>query len=151
MLAFEQGNRGYFATMISDRGEEYFEQFTERFDALLAEQVSGVGAYYVLLAADGSVLGRFNLIFGDEGIATLGYRVAEQVAGLGVATATVRELCLLAASRHRLRTLEAGTPEANVASRRVLLKAGFVETGPADPARLGGKSGSWFVRDLAAD
>lgn len=42
---------------------------------------------------DGSVLGRFNLVFAESGTATLGYRVAQHVAGRGVATATVRELC----------------------------------------------------------
>jgi ribosomal-protein-alanine N-acetyltransferase len=32
----------------------------------------------------------------------------------------------------------------------VLAKAGFVPTGPADPASLGGKPGTWYQRDLAA-
>jgi [ribosomal protein S5]-alanine N-acetyltransferase len=67
-----------------------------------------------------------------------------------VATATVRELCVLAAERHGLRTLRAGTSQANVASQRVLIKAGFVPVGAADPAHLGGQSGIWFQRDLAA-
>ena len=33
-------------------------------------------------------------------------------------------------------------------SDRVLLNAGFVEVGPADPSDIGGKQGSWFQRDL---
>jgi hypothetical protein len=28
--------------------------------------------------------------------------------------------------------------------------AGFVPAGPADPAHLGGKQGTWYQRDLAA-
>jgi [ribosomal protein S5]-alanine N-acetyltransferase len=88
ILAFETANRGYFAAWISDRGDEYFEHFTERHNALLAEQEAVIGAYYVLLAEDGSVLGRFNLVFVEEGIA-VGYRVAQHLAGRGVATATV--------------------------------------------------------------
>jgi ribosomal-protein-alanine N-acetyltransferase len=32
----------------------------------------------------------------------------------------------------------------------VLTKAGFVPVGPADPADLGGKPGTWYRRDLAA-
>ena len=150
VLAFELANRAYFAAFISDRGNEFYDQFTERHSALLAEQEAGIGAFYVLVAEDGSVLGRFNLIFARDGTAELGYRVAQHVAGHGVATATVRELCRLAAARHGLRTLRAATSHENVASQKVLAKAGFVPVGPADPAHLGGKSGTWFQRDLAA-
>src|SRR6266496_6041468 len=151
VLAFELANRSYFAAFISDRGDEFFGQFTERHSALLAEQEAGIGAFYVLVAEDGSVLGLFNLVFAGEGTAELGYRVAQHVAGRGVATATVRELCQLAAARYGLRTLRAATSRENAASRKVLAKAGFVPAGPADPADLGGKPGTWYQRDLAAD
>jgi RimJ/RimL family protein N-acetyltransferase len=151
VLAFELANRAYFAASISDRGDEFFDQFTERHSALLAEQEAGIGAFYVLVAADGSVLGRFNLVFAGDGTAELGYRVAQHVAGRGVATATVRDLCQLAAARHGLRTLKAATSRENAASRKVLAKAGFVAVGPAGPADLGGKSGTWYQRNLAAD
>jgi [ribosomal protein S5]-alanine N-acetyltransferase len=148
VLAFELANRAYFATFISDRGDEFFDQFTERHRARLAEQDAGIGAFYVLVAEDGSVLGRFNLIFTGHGTAELGYRVAEHVAGRGVATAAVREMCRLAAARHGLRTLRAATSSKNIASQKVLAKAGFVPVGPADPADLGGKPGTWYQRDL---
>ena len=150
VLAFELANRDYFAASISDRGDEFFDQFTERHRALLAEQEAGTCACYVLVAEDGSVLGRFNLYDVGDGTADLGYRVAQHVAGRGVATAAVRELCGLAAARHGLRTLRAATSRENAASQRVLAKAGFVPAGPADPASLGGKPGTWYQRDLAA-
>ena len=118
VLAFELANRAYFAASISDRGDEFFDQFTEQHSALLAEQEAGAGAYYVLVAEDGSVLGRFNLYRFEDGTAELGYRVAQHVAGRGVATATVRELCRLAAARHGLRTLKAATARENAASRK---------------------------------
>jgi ribosomal-protein-alanine N-acetyltransferase len=149
VLAFELANRAYFAAFISDRGDEFFDQFTGRHSALLAEQEAGRGAFYVLVAGDGSVLGRFNLIFTGDGTAELGYRVAQHAAGRGVATAAVRELCQLAAVRHGLRTLRAATSRENIASQKVLAKAGFWPAGPADPAHLGGKQGSWHQRDLA--
>ncbi|WP_329454091.1 GNAT family N-acetyltransferase [Streptomyces sp. NBC_01497] len=148
VLAFELANRAYFAASVSDRGDEFFEQFTDRFRALLAEQAAGTSAFYVLLGEDGSVLGRFNLYDCEDGTAELGYRVAQHVAGLGVATATVRELCRVAATRHGLRTLRAGTAHDNAASQAVLTKAGFVPVGPADPAHLGGKPGIWYQRVL---
>lgn len=150
VLAFESANRAYFAASISDRGDEYFEQFADRHGAMLAEQEAGIGAYYVLVAGDGSVLGRFNLYRFEDGTAELGYRVAQHVAGRGVATAAVRELCRLAATRHGLRTLRAATARENAASQRVLIKAGFVPVGPAAPSDLGGKPGTRYQRDLVS-
>jgi RimJ/RimL family protein N-acetyltransferase len=149
LLAFELANRAYFAAFISDRGDEFYDRFTERHGASLAEQEAGLCAYYVLVGEDGSILGRFNLYDISGGTAVLGYRVAQQVAGRGVATATVRELCLLAAARHGLRTLRAATTHENVASQKVLTKAGFRPVGPADPADIGGKPGTWYQCDLA--
>ena len=150
VLAFELANRSYFAAFISDRGDAYFDQFAEQHSALLAEQEAGTGAYYVLVAEDGSVLGRFNLYRVEDATAELGYRVAEHAAGRGLATAAVGELCRLAADRHGLRTLRAATSHDNAASQKVLAKNGFVPVGPADPADIGGKQGTWYQRDLAA-
>src|SRR3977135_2865680 len=98
---------------------------------MLAEQEAGIGAFYVLVAEDGSVLGRFNLYDFEDGTAKLGYRVAQHVAGRGVGTATVGELGRRAAARHGLRTLRAATARDNAASQKVLTKAGFVPVGPA--------------------
>jgi ribosomal-protein-alanine N-acetyltransferase len=94
------------------------------------------------------VLGRFNLVNIEDRTAELGYRVAQHVAGRGVATATVRNLCQLAATRHGLRTLRAATSHENAASQKVLTKAGFVPVGPADPADVGGKPGTWYQRHI---
>ena len=148
LLAFERENRAYFAGSISDRGDEYFEEFADRHRELLAEQEAGVGAYYVLVDEQGLVLGRFNLYGCQDGTAELGYRVAQRAAGLGVATEAVRELCRLAAEKHRLRTLRAATSRENAASQRVLAQTGFVPAGPADPADIGGKQGRWYQRAL---
>ena len=145
VLAFELANRAYFATFISDRGDEFFDHFAARHSAFLAELEAGICAFYVLVDEDGSVLGRFNLFEIADGSAELGYRVAQHVAGRGVATATVRELCQLAAARHGLRTLKAVTTRENVASQKVLTTAGFVPVGPAE---IVGKPGTWYQRDL---
>ncbi|MFF1845614.1 GNAT family N-acetyltransferase [Streptomyces sp. NPDC058217] len=148
VMAFELANRAYFAASVSDRGDDFFAQFTDRYKALLAEQEAGICAFYVLVAEDSSVLGRFNLIDIEDHTAELGYRVAQHVAGRGVATATVREVCRLAVAQHRLRTLRAAATHQNVASQKVLTKAGFVPLGPADPAHMGGMAGTWYQRDL---
>ena len=146
VLDFELANRAYFVGFVNDRGDEFYERFADQHRAMLAEQEAGVGAFYVLVDEDGSILGRFNLYGVKDGAAVLGYRVAERAAGRGVASAAVRELCRLAATRHGLRTLTAATSRENVASQRVLAKAGFVPVGPAD---IGGLPGIWYQRDLA--
>ncbi|WP_380283705.1 GNAT family N-acetyltransferase [Kitasatospora purpeofusca] len=149
VLAFELANRAYFAASVPDRGDEFYDRFADRHSALLAEQAAGICAFYVLIAEDGSVLGRFNLCDLEDGTANLGYRVAQHVAGRGIATATVQELCRLAGVRHGLHTLRAAAAQANAASQKVLTKAGFVPVGPADPADLGGEPGTWYQRGLA--
>jgi ribosomal-protein-alanine N-acetyltransferase len=148
VLDFELANRAYFAGFISDRGDEFFARFDDRHNGMLAEQKAGLCAFYVLVADDGSVLCRFNLYNIADHTAELGYRVAQDAVGRGVATATVRNLCQLAADRHGLRTLRAAVSSGNVASQKVLTKAGFTPVGPAEPAHLGGKRGTWYQRDL---
>jgi ribosomal-protein-alanine N-acetyltransferase len=145
VLAFELANRTYFAAFVSDRGDAFFEEFSEHYDELLAARETRRDAYYVLLDDDGSVLGRFNLYGIQDGTADVGYRVAERVAGRGVATAGVRELSRLAASEHGVRRLRARTAHENLASQRVLAKLGFVADGEAD---VGGRPGIWFEREL---
>jgi [ribosomal protein S5]-alanine N-acetyltransferase len=151
VLAFELENRAYFAASISDRGDAFFDRFAEQYDALLAEQDAGIGAFHVLVAEDGSILGRFNLLLAADGTAEVGYRVAQRVAGRGVATGCVQELCRLAARRYGLQRLRTACAADNAASQRVLTKAGFVPAGPADPAHIGGKAGTWYQRELGSE
>ena len=147
-MAFELANRSYFAAFISDRGDGFFLSFTEQYTARLAEQEEGKCINHVLIDGDGSVLGRFNLFEVHDATAVLGYRIAQRIAGHGVATTTVQELCRLAAAHYGLRTLRAATNHDNVASQRVLLKSGFIPVGPAEP---GGRPGTWYQRALTSD
>ncbi len=102
----------------------------------------------MLVDDDGSVVGRFNLIFAEAGSAELGYRVAERAAGRGLATMAVRLLCELAATDYGVRTIVAATSLQNVASQQVLARTGFALVGPADPAAIGGKAGNRYERRL---
>jgi ribosomal-protein-alanine N-acetyltransferase len=86
VLAFELANRAYFATFVSDRGDEFYDHFTGQHHALLAEQEAGTCVFHVLVGEDGTVLGRFNLVDLEDGTAELRYRVAQHAAGRGVAT-----------------------------------------------------------------
>ena len=96
----------------------FFDQLTERYSALFADQDAGLSAFHLLFDEDASVLGRFNFYEIKDATAGLGYRVAQHVAGHGVATAAVRELGRLAAARYGLRALMAAASDENVASRK---------------------------------
>jgi ribosomal-protein-alanine N-acetyltransferase len=148
VLNFELGNRDYFAESISDRGDAFFANFPEEHRTLLADQESGGFAFHVLVDDDGTVMGRFNLFDIADSTAVVGYRVAQSVAGRGVATSALRELCEVAREEYGLRILRAATSHQNVASQRVLEKAGFVADGPTE---VGGRPGQWYELDLMAD
>ncbi|MFE7354020.1 GNAT family N-acetyltransferase [Streptomyces sp. NPDC057543] len=147
LFAFEQENRAFFAASVPDRGDDYFTHFAARHAALLAEQNAGICHFHVLVNDEGEILGRFNLVDVADGSAELGYRVAEKATGHGVATATVRRLCTLAAEEYGLTTLRAATTLDNPASQTVLTRAGFVPTG--EEVLLGGRPGTGYVRDLS--
>jgi ribosomal-protein-alanine N-acetyltransferase len=144
VLAFEQTNRAYFAGFISDRGDDFYEQFAERHRALLAEQETGACVFHVLVDEDEKVVGRFNLYDLVDGTAEVGYRVGQRVAGRGVATSALQDLCRIAREHYGLRALRAAIGNDNVASQRVVTKVGFLATGPAE---VGGRQGSRY--DLA--
>ena len=143
---FERENRAYFAASINDRGDEYFENFSREHRRLLAEQATGNFKFHILVDPDDAVVGRFNLFDLSDGSANVGYRVAQRVAGRGVASAALRQLCTLARDDYGLRTLRAATSHENIASQRVLEKAGFVVDGPVE---VGGRQGVSYELDLA--
>src|ERR1700691_1069071 len=89
LLIFERDNREYFAGSIPDRGGDYFEHFDARLRALLEEQAAGGCQFHVLVAADGSVVGRINLMDVADGAADLGYRIAQKSSGQGLAQRAV--------------------------------------------------------------
>jgi [ribosomal protein S5]-alanine N-acetyltransferase len=144
---FERSNREYFAMSVSDRGDDFFENFSKHYRELLAEQDTGKFAFYLLLQDDVSILGRFNLYDIDGETAVVGYRVADHVSGRGVATDGLRDLCRIARDDGAVRTLRAVVKLENVASKRVLEKAGFIAVGPATVAD---RDGIQYELDLSA-
>ena len=145
LLAFERENRAYFAASIPDRGDAYFAHFHDRHRALLAEQAAGTCYFHVVVDPEGDILGRVNLVDVEGGTADLGYRIAERATGAGLATASVRRICALAATRYGLTGLRARATLGNAASLAVLARTGFT---PVDEIELNGRPGLRFVRDL---
>jgi ribosomal-protein-alanine N-acetyltransferase len=130
VLAFERENRACFAALIPDRGDEFFAEFDMRYAELLAWQAAGTDYPHVLVTEGGEVVGRVNLTNVADGSAELGYRIAEKVAGQGLATAAVHLVRKLAATEYGLTRLRARVTLDNPASRKVLEHNGFVAEGP---------------------
>jgi ribosomal-protein-alanine N-acetyltransferase len=147
VLVFERENRAYFTASVSDRGDDYFAEFHQRFRALLAEQDTGVCHLHVVVGDNGEVLGRVNLVDVAGGSADLGFRIAEKAAGRGLATAVVRQMCATAARDYGLHTLRASAAVDNAGSRAVLSRVGFVPTG--EDVVLGSRRGQRYLLSLA--
>lgn len=125
VLVFERENRAYFAASISDRGDDYFTGFRQRFRGLLAEQGAGACRFHVVVSDNGDVVGRVNLTDVVGGSAELGFRVAEKAAGRGLTTAAVRTVCAMAVRDYGLRSLRASAAADNAGSRAVLSRVGL--------------------------
>ncbi|MFG2624783.1 GNAT family N-acetyltransferase [Streptomyces sp. NPDC048473] len=153
LLAFERENRAFFAASVPDRGDDYFAHFEARHAALLAEQAAGVCHFHVLVDTDsngeGEIMGRFNLVDVADGSAELGFRIAEKATHCGLATATVLQLCTLAATEYGLTTLRAAATLDNTASRAVLTRTGFVPTG--EELLLNDHPGLGYVRSTTGE
>jgi [ribosomal protein S5]-alanine N-acetyltransferase len=148
LLTFEQENRTYFAATIPDRGDDYFIHFTERHEALLAEQATGACHFHLIVGDGGVILGRVNLVDVADGEAELGFRIAEKAAGQGLATTSVRKMARLAATTYRLKFLRAGTSATNTGSQKVLTRIGFTLSG--EELVLSGRPGLRYTLDLTA-
>jgi ribosomal-protein-alanine N-acetyltransferase len=86
---------------MSDRGDEFFDHFTVRYDAVLAEEARRHCASYVLVAGDVSVPGEFKLVDTEDHAAELGYGSRSSRPWRG--DASVRELLLAASGPARPR------------------------------------------------
>jgi ribosomal-protein-alanine N-acetyltransferase len=145
LLAFELENRAYFAETISDRGDDYFANFTARHAEIIADQEAGEIRMHVIVDDDGRILGRVNLYNLRDGEAEIGYRIAQRATGRGLATAGVGRVCELATEDYGLVRLRARTTLDNLASRTVLARSGFVACGDVE---IGGAAGITYVREL---
>ena len=90
--------------------------------------------FFIFAAGTGDLVGAVTLSNVRRGVAdmgTVGYWVGEPFAGHGHATAALRALVAFAFGALNLHRIEAACVPDNLASRRVLEKAGFVHEGMA--------------------
>lgn len=129
VLEFESVNRSWFATAVPDRGDEFFTDYASRHARLLAYQDAGTDIFHLVVADDGTVAGRVNLIEIANGSAEIGYRIGRAFTGRGLATRSVAEVCRLARHEYGLRELRATVLTTNPRSRSVLDRNGFTAVG----------------------
>ncbi|MEU8840870.1 GNAT family protein [Streptomyces roseus] len=130
-------NRAHMAHVEPWRSEVFYTEAGQaaRIEALLAECAAGRQASYVLVeTGSGAPVGMINLgsiVLGPLRSGGLGYWVDRDWHGRGLATAAVEEVCRIAREEIGLHRVEAGTLVDNLASQRVLAKAGFERYGLA--------------------
>lgn len=105
----------------------------EAFVAASAEEEAAGKSVSLLAvdAADGRLLGSFSImeLDGEPGFGEIGYWVAAEARGRGVATRAVRLLADWARGELGLTRIEILPHKDNLASRRVAERAGFTDTG----------------------
>ncbi len=134
LFKFELENRDFFESMVSSRGDSYYEfnNFRMIMKELIEEHEKGLAYMYLIKDHTDKIVGRVNLVSiirGSFNKAELGYRIGEKHQGKKYATSAVRFVLDEAANKHKLHRIEAGTSPDNIGSQIVLIKNGFQFTG----------------------
>lgn len=129
-------SREHLAPWEPVRPERYFTLAGQR-DAIadsLARHEAGTMVPHVVLDESGAVAGRINLnniVRGPFQSASVGYWLAVDATGRGLATAAVAEMVAIGFGAECLHRLEAGTIPENTRSQAVLERNGFTRFGYA--------------------
>ena len=135
MAALLRANRGFLAPWDPVRSDEYYTDDGQRrvVEDMLRQHTAGQAVPHVIVLDD-RIVGRIaltNVVRGPFQSGTLGYWVAADVNGRGVATAAVAAIVRLAFDELGLHRIEAGTMVHNAGSQRVLERNGFRRYGLA--------------------
>lgn len=130
LLAFETANRAWFEQHIAPREQAFYspEGVAAHIAAYLAGHAEGTWHPFVLVDGNGRIVGRANLkdIDTAAGTAEVGYQIARDACGKGLATRALGHLIEQARTRWRLTRLLAHVYDDNVGSRKVLQRCGFL-------------------------
>ncbi|MFI5986468.1 GNAT family N-acetyltransferase [Streptomyces sp. NPDC051555] len=132
-------NRAHMAPYEPPRPADFYTEHgqRERIEATLADRDAGRTRQYALVETErdgGALLGTItlqNIVRGPLCSAGVGYWVDGERTGRGLASAALAEVIRVARDELGLHRLAAGTLLDNLASQRVLAKAGFEEYGLA--------------------
>lgn len=126
LLNFETREREWFEKHIEARSERFytFEGVAQHIVECLALHARGRFSP-LIIRARGVMVGRANLRDIADGHAKVGYRIAQSACGHGLAQTALRRLVKEARGVYGVTSLTAIVSVDNVASQRVLEKAGF--------------------------
>jgi ribosomal-protein-alanine N-acetyltransferase len=135
LAALLREHREFLAPWEPVRSDGYFTDDGQRLivEEALRQHASGITLPHVILA-EGRIVGRITLntiVRGALQSAAVGYWVAPDVNGRGVATAATGDMARIAFEELGLHRLEASTLPHNTASQKVLLRNGFYQYGVA--------------------
>lgn len=128
-----RGNRDFLATWEPDEPDEFFttQAQHEAVTTTLAQCRNGTTQAWVIVC-DGELVGRINLnniMMGALRSCSIGYWVAQQHGGRGIATHAVQEVVDIAFEELDLHRIDAFARVDNESSCRVLRKNGFQAVG----------------------
>ncbi|WP_434580919.1 GNAT family N-acetyltransferase [Pseudomonas sp. Z5-35] len=130
LLAFEVQNREWFERHIDARDSAFYsiQGVSEHIADHLSRLAAATWHPFVIEDASGRIIGRANLKDIDTGgrSAQIGYRIAQDACGRGLATLAVKHLIQQAQSHWRLGRLQANVYAANIGSVKVLQRCGFL-------------------------
>jgi ribosomal-protein-alanine N-acetyltransferase len=156
LLAFELANRAWFERHVDARDAAFYspQGVARHIAQYLDGHAAGTWHPCVLLDAQGRIAGRANLkdIDRAEGSAEVGYRIAHDQTGKGLATFALQGLVELARSTWQLKELRAEITLANCGSAAVLRKCGFVHARALPRLALIGDTwveGALYLLDLS--
>ena len=132
LAALLRANREHLQPWDPERDESYYTTTGQW--QIISDQLRARNALPHAIVEDGRIVGRVNLsnvVHGAFRSANLGYWVAADVTGRGVASVAVAAVVEAAFTTYGLHRVEAGTLLHNVRSQRVLERNGFVRFGTA--------------------
>ncbi|OEF06818.1 GNAT family N-acetyltransferase [Vibrio genomosp. F10] len=144
LLEFEKMNQTWFESYVPARETGFYSDsgLTQHIDDCLTLHQSNEMLPMLIKSAQGEIVGRINLhnLDLDEGSAHLGYRIAQNKTGLGIATLATKKIAILCKEDYSLKRLIALAATNNIASQRTLTNNQFRQTRThSNYTRLNGK------------
>ena len=141
LLAFETLSREWFESHIEARAPAFYslQGVAEHIEGYLAAFAAGTWHPLVIEDCSGNIIGRANLknIDTAQRSAEVGYRIAQDACGQGLATQALRHLIEQARTRWQLTRLVAYVYKENLGSTKVVERCGFLPEQPVADGKAG--------------
>ncbi len=130
LYIFEKDNKSYFEKTLPPRPNGYYnlQSFNKIINNLISEQNNKKHYMHIIRDENNICIGRINLFILENNLKTaeLGYRIGKNQRNKGYATKAVEIVLKKAFTSYGLNKVIAGVGSYNIASKKVLLKNGFL-------------------------